>query len=177
MKPVFIITGEKSSGKTTFLLDLSKMLQQKGYEVGGFVARHDLITDSYILCNLQTNHEVLLMQQIAPFHQSRYHFELFPDGVEAGKNWINAILQKPLQLVVIDEIGRYELAGELWYEGFTNLINSSIPVLFTAKTKHLKIIVEKWKIEPVAIFHPPDFINTKKAFAQIDSLLLQSFFS
>ena len=172
MKPVFIITGGKSSGKTTFLLDLSKMLQQKGYEVGGFVARHDLITDSYTLRNLQTNQEVLLMQRTASFHQSPYYFELFPDGVEAGRNWINAILQKPSQLVVIDEVGRYELAGELWYEGFSNLINSSIPVLFTTPTKHLKVIVEKWNIEPAAIFHPPDFINTEKVFAQIDSLLL-----
>lgn len=171
MKPIFIIAGEKSSGKTALLLELSNMLQQKGYVVGGFVSRHDLITDSYFIRNLQTNHEVLLMQRMTAFHRRPGHFELFPDGVEAGRNWINTLFQRPSHLVVIDEIGRYELAGELWCEGFTNLINSSVPMLFTTKTKHLEAIVNKWNMKPSAIFYPANYFNPEKAFTQIKNLL------
>ncbi len=170
-KSIFIIAGEINKGKTTFMLQLLNEFASKGMTTGGFVSMHDEANDSYAIHNVQTGEEVLLMERVATFQQRPFHFKIHLLGVEAGGRWIGQLLQQPLDIAVIDEIGGYELAGELWYEGFTSLINSTIPLLFTTKTKHLKAIVEKWKIEPAAIFYPGDFLNPQKALKQIYNLL------
>ncbi len=170
-KPIFIIAGEKQSGKTTFLRQLLREIAKKGIITGGFVSMHQQDEDSYAIRNIQTGEEVSLMQRVASFQRRPYHFKIHPAGVEAGRRWIAQLLQQPVHMAVIDEIGGYELAGELWCEGFTGLINSPIPVLFTIKTKHVKAIVKKWNIEPVFIFYPDDFINPKKACKRIENIL------
>jgi nucleoside-triphosphatase THEP1 len=40
-KPLFIITGETGSGKTTFLLGLIEKLRENGLSVAGFAALSD----------------------------------------------------------------------------------------------------------------------------------------
>ena len=171
MKPIFMIIGEKGSGKTSCLLQLINMLQDSGLTVGGFISMHDIENDTYSIKNITTGQIVTLMQRVGTFEQQPFHFKLFPDGMELGNNWINILIDHPQCIAVIDEIGSYELSGALWCKGFTQLVNSNLPLIFTCKIKYQEKIMEKWKIEPTAIFNPNDFSNLPKAFEQIDQLL------
>lgn len=171
MKPIFIIAGEKESGKTSFLLQLINLLRDKGRVVEGFVSLHDVVNDIYSIKNIRTNQEVPLMQRMGSFRQRPHHFTLFSKGVEVGKSWIDTLVQTPPTIAVLDEIGSYELSGELWCDGFTKLVKSALPILFTCKQKHLKAVLEIWNIEPTLIFYPDDFIDAQKAFEQMDGLL------
>ena len=171
MKPIFIIAGERGSGKTTFLLEVLALLQADSYVVGGFVALHDLKVDSYVIKNLITDEESLLMQRTASFDHSPHHFKFIPEGVEAGKSWMKELLVHSPDIATVDEIGRFELAGELWGNGFTQLVESSFPLIFTTKTKQLHLIIEKWEIIPALIFYLDDFNNPQKAFELIRKFL------
>ncbi|SMO54449.1 Nucleoside-triphosphatase THEP1 [Saccharicrinis carchari] len=170
MKPIFIIAGEKGSGKTSFLLQLINLLETKRRIVAGFVSAHDLKSDIYSIKNIQTHQKVNLMERVDSFHQRPHHFKLFTNAVEVGNNWINTLLKTPPHIGIIDEIGSYELMEELWAKSFTQLIKSPLPIIFTCKKKHLKAILEKWNIEPKAVFYPHDFNDPLKAFKQIDGL-------
>lgn len=171
MKSIFIISGEKGSGKTTFLIDILNLLQINGFTVDGFVAFHDLQSDCYQIKNIKTNEESPLMQRVGTYDHRPNHFKFFPEGVELGNNCIKELLVQPPNIAIVDEIGGYELAGKLWNNSFTRLVESSIPLLFTTKSRLLKGVVEKWRFKPTIIFHSADFGNPQKAFEHIKSFL------
>lgn len=171
MKKIFIITGAKGSGKTNFLLDILALLKMNGFEVGGFVALHELQSDCYRIKDIKTNEESPLMQRIAVFDLRPNHFKFFPKGVEMGNNCINELLVHRPNIAIIDEIGGYELRGELWNYSFTQLVESSVPFIFTVKERLFEEVVSKWKIEPTIVFDPANFSDPNKAFERIKGFL------
>lgn len=171
MKPVFIISGDKGSGKSTFLTEILSLLQMNGFAVKGFVALHHVESDSYLIKNVTTSEEYPVMQRVADFEKRPDHFMFFPEGVERGLIWIEEILEQYPDIAVIDEIGGYELQGKLWSDGFARLVKSDIPLIFTLKTKHLHEVVKKWDLDPSIIFDTNDFVNPKKAFKKVQELL------
>lgn len=157
MNSVFIIAGEKKSGKTLFLKNLIPLLQLSGLSIGGFLALHNEKTDSYSIQNIQTTQEVLLMHRRFPPKPRPDHFQIMQKGINAGNDWIDGWLAKPPALITMDEIGYFELEGMVWSNLFTVLVNSSIHLIFTANINNLPAIIKKWNICPIKIFYPRDF--------------------
>ena len=171
MKSIFIIAGKKGSGKTTFLINVLTLLQNDGFVVGGFVVSHEHHSDSYQIKNIKTKEESYLMQRVGTFEQRPNHFKFFHEGVAVGNNCIKELLVQRPDIAVIDEIGGYELAGELWSSSFTELVESSVSLIFTTKEKLLDEVLKKWKINPTLIFHPADFGDPQNAFERMKSFL------
>lgn len=167
MKSIFIISGDKGSGKSTFLLNILFLLKTDGFLVEGFIAVHNIDSDSYLIKNVATNEESLIMQRVAGFEKRPDHFKIFTKGVEKGLIWIEEVLEQSPDIAVIDEIGGYELQGRLWSDGFTRLAESCVPLILTVKTKHLHEVVKKWNVNAAIIFYPDDFGNPKKAFEKV----------
>lgn len=111
------------------------------------------------------------MQRVATLDKQINQFKFFPVGVEMGNKCIKQLLGNPPNIAAVDEIGRYELAGDLWSEGFTALVESSIPLIFTTKEKQLERVIERWKIEPNIVFRSTDFGDSQKAFESIKRFL------
>lgn len=169
MKPIFIISGDKGSGKSTFLLDVLALMQLNEFVAGGFVSIHEIERDSYFIKNIKTNQHSLLMQRVATFNERPNHFIFFPDGVKMGNNCIQEVLDNPPDIAVIDEIGGYELLGKLWCSSFRLLVESSLPLIFTTKAKYLEEVKETWRLEPTIVFDLTDFVDPKDAFESITS--------
>lgn len=142
-----------------------------GFEVGGFVALHELQADSYLIKDIKTNEESLLMQRIAAFDLRPNHFKFFPKGVEMGNRCIKELLVHAPNIAIIDEIGGYELRGELWNNSFRRLVESSVPFIFTVKERLFEKVVLKWKIEPTIVFDAANFGDPNKAFERIKRFL------
>ena len=174
MKPIFIIAGEKKSGKTTFLINVISLLQLNGVVVGGFIALHEMESDCYQIKDITTNEQTPLMQRVSTFEKRPHHFELFPKGVEMGNNYIQKLLEHCPDIAIIDEIGGYELRGKLWSNGFTKLVESKVPLIFTVKERLLDKIIDKWSIAPSLVFRPGDFSNPNEAFECIMGFLLET---
>ena len=161
-KPTIIISGDKGSGKSTFLIDIVYLVQSEGFKVNGFVALHNIESDAYLIKNVATNEEALIMQRVAGYEKRPDHFKISPEGVEKGLTWIEEVLEQSPDIAVIDEIGGYELQGRLWSDGFTKLVESDISLIFTVKAKHLDEVVKKWNIDNAIIFDSVDFNDPKK---------------
>ncbi len=167
MHSICIISGGKGSGKTAFLMEILSLLQVDGFVAKGFVAIHNIESDAYLIKNATTNEEAFIMQRVAGFEKRPHHFKIFPEGVEKGLEWIEEALEQSPDIAVIDEIGGYELRGKFWSEGFTRLVESGIPLIFTAKTKHLDKVIKKWNISATIVFDPDDFGNPRKAYEKL----------
>lgn len=167
MKPIFIISGDKGSGKSTFFTDILSLLQSDGYAVNGFVALHNVENDSYLIKNVATNEESLIMQRVGSYEKRPDHFRIFREGEEKGITWIDEVLEQSPDIAVIDEIGGYELQGRLWSKSFSRLVESEIPLIFTVKIRHLDTVLKKWNIDSAIIFDSDDFGDPKKAFEKI----------
>ena len=142
-----------------------------GFVVGGFVALHDMESDCYQIKNIKTNEVSPLMQRAANFEKRPYHFNFSHKGVEMGNDCIKELLVHPPDITIIDEIGGYELRGKLWGNSFTQLVESSVPLIFTVKEKLLDKVVEKWEIETSHVFVSTDFNDPDKAFKLIKGFL------
>lgn len=167
LKTIIIISGDKGSGKSTFLLEVLSLLRNDGVVVKGFVALHEFENDSYLIKNVATNEEALILQRVGRYEKRPYHFKIFEKGVEKGSGWIEDILKHSPNIAVIDEIGGYELDGKLWSNGFTRLVESDIPLIFTVSTKHLEQVIKKWNIDTTIIFDSDDFGDLNKAFEKV----------
>lgn len=172
LKTIIIISGDKGSGKSTFLLEVLSLLRNDGVVVKGFVAIHEFETDSYLIKNEATNEEALILQRVGGYEKRPYHFHIFEEGVEKGLSWIEEILEQPPNIAVIDEIGGYELQGNIWCNCFTRLVESDIPLIFTVSTKHLEQVIKKWNIEASIILDSDDFDDPNKAFEKIKEWIL-----
>ena len=142
-----------------------------GFVAGGLVALHDIDSDLYQVKDVKTNEVFPLMQRVASFEKRPHHFKFFPEGIEMGNNCIKKLLMYPPDIAIVDEIGGYELRGELWSSSFTQLIDSSIPLMFSVKDRLLGKVLSKWNIEPTHVFSSADFNNPKEAFVRIKSYL------
>lgn len=171
MKSIFIVSGEKESGKTTFLINILSLLQLNGFLAGGFVALHNIESDCYEIKDVKTNETTPLMQRVASFEERPHHFKFFPKGVEMGNDCMKRLLIHPPDIAMIDEIGGYELRGKLWSSSFTQLVESSIPLVFSVKDRLLHKVVSKWDIEPTYVFSSANFSEPDKAFERIKRCL------
>lgn len=167
MKAIFIISGEKKTGKTFLLKKLISVLADTGFKQKGFYSQHDEISDKYYIKNIQTDERVLLMTRTGPPEEKPGHFRIYETGIRAGTDWMSSVKNNNTDVLVLDEIGYYELNGMVWHELFTNAVKSSNPLIFTTKTRYLSEIISKWRIPPAAVFYPPEFLFSEKIAKQI----------
>lgn len=167
MKAIFIISGEKKAGKTLFLEKLTIALSITGYKLKGFCSQHDEVTDSYHIRNIQTHERILLMTRTGEPDEKPGHFQINESGIQAGIRWLEPDENDDTSILVLDEIGYYELNRMVWHELFSNAVKSSNSLIFTTKTRYLSEIIRKWRIHPAAVYYPPEFLYPEKVFKQI----------
>lgn len=148
---VFIISGNSGDGKTSLLIKLIENLKSKKLNISGFYAEGkwdnnvrsgfdllDIKTNKrWELCTINLNDEWI--------KEGRFYFN--PIAIDRGKLIIKkSILQKPY-LIIIDEIGPFELQGKIWASSFEKLLKStSATIIITAKQKLISQIVSKFNI-------------------------------
>lgn len=167
MKPIFIIAGEKGTGKTFFLQKLAVCLSGYGYQLKGFCSIHDRKNDRYFVLNIQTGEKELLMTRTTSLIKKTGQFHINEAAIHTGTGWMNPEAENNSTILVLDEIGPYELKGMIWSDLFTKAVESQNPFIFTTKSKLLSPIMDKWKIHPAEVFYPPGFSSPEKTAAQI----------
>jgi len=148
---VIIISGRSGEGKTTLLKQVIDILLERGLVISGFYADGKWEKDSRInhcLTEIGGKEKKELCTTIETkgwIKENRFYFN--PEAIELGNQILkNAIKSKP-DLIIIDEIGPFELQGKIWASEFTNILkNYNIPLLITAKQKLVESIVSKFNI-------------------------------
>ena len=92
------------------------------------------------------------------------NFYFNPDAIKMG----NEILQhdqKTADIIIIDEIGIFELQERVWFNSFQQLLEScSKPLIITVREKIVDEVIKKFGLQHVQVFgvndHVPNIIDT-----------------
>ncbi|MEE9460956.1 MAG: nucleoside-triphosphatase [Bacteroidales bacterium] len=155
-KSVFVITGETGSGKTTFLLKLIEELRGKALSIAGFAALsvpEDGPSGSFNILDLVSGKVLSLAS--GRFTEGWEQFGKFyfnPEGILMGKN----ILEDPLiinnDLIVVDEIGPFELDGNIWAESLARLLTRQCcSILLVVREQLVAQVIQQWGLKDAMI--------------------------
>ena len=162
---VIIISGRSGEGKTSLLLQVIKTLQLKGYSICGFYAEgkwEQNTRSGHCLVEIGGKKRIeLCTTNKTEGWQKEDRFYFNPDAIKTGNNIIEQASKTKAQLIVIDEIGPFELQGKIWAQQFsTLLIESKVPIVITTKRKLINAVVEKFGINDFVEFPSDTPANT-----------------
>lgn len=148
---VFIITGSSGEGKTTLLKQIIDSLTYQGLNLSGLYAEGKWEKDSRVshcLVEIGGINRIELCTTIEKegwIKENRFYFN--PEAISLGNKIIRTATKENSDLIIIDEIGPFEINGKIWATEFEKLLNSTHKtILITAKQKLVKPLVSKFVI-------------------------------
>lgn len=170
---VFIITGEQGEGKSSFAKDLAEKLQKANFKVGGFTATGRLsgsLRSGFDLTPVGAGEPVPLAERAVSAanpadafspqpgllpNGAKGNFLFNEQGLKTGEQIIKEAAGKnETEIFILDEIGIFELNGEVWARPLELLLKTYRGVLVvTVRGKLLERVIEKWQINPSGIFN------------------------
>ena len=155
--PVFIITGGQGQCKTTFLHLVLGLTVGLHVRVRGVIApghMRDGRRSGFTLVDLATGrHEELCSIDPDPRCELHGRFYFRPEGLAFGRRALAPPDPHETDLVVIDEVGRFELQGAVWAEQHDQLLrHPHPPMVWTVRRRLLDTVVERWNLtNPVVV--------------------------
>jgi nucleoside-triphosphatase THEP1 len=154
---IFIITGKIGSGKTTFLKKLIPRLQEHNLSVSGFLALKTSIEKSrrgYKLSFIGTDESLPLLseKQVQGWNKTG-NFYFNPEALHRGNEMMNNSQFSNKDLVVVDEVGIFELEGKIWADALSRLTEQGdVSMILVVRDTLVEKVIRKWDIkDPVII--------------------------
>ena len=163
---VFIVTGRRGEGKTSFVSGLTAGFAEMNLMPDGILALTSPgkeIPGRYTLKHIQSGRMIPLCsrKQVRGW-QKTGPFYFNPQALEAGNRILTHPGIKNNDLIILDEIGKFELEGRIWAESLTwLLLNVSCPLIITVREALVEQVIGHWNLSAVEIVHiskttPPD---------------------
>jgi nucleoside-triphosphatase THEP1 len=155
---IFIVSGEKGSGKTTILQDLLPKLKVKDITIGG-ILQIGLWKDDrrygYDILNIESGIIVPLCRTDAPDAGIMAGpFKFFPEAIQFGRNALSISTIGTCDVAIIDEIGPLELGGGGWASSLNEILqNFSGTIIIVIHNSRIEEIINKFQITPIAIWN------------------------
>ena len=173
-KKIIVLTGEKTSGKTSFLQGVIRSLHDRGETIGGLVQLGLWKKEErygFDLLDIQTGQTVPLCRTDAPDAGIvAGPFKFYPEAVRSGNRILSGAISSRCSILVIDEIGKLEISGSGWA--------SSLSTILQLYTGMLLIIIRTPFVEEVCeqfSFSPTHIANAgSETIDTVASLLLSS---
>lgn len=152
---VYIITGRQGSGKTSFLNQLITELQNNNIKVGGFIAEGTWKDDKRFGFNIIRIRDRFNMPLCSKEFNDAYlqfgHFNFNPAAISFGNEILNQDKEHS-DIIVVDEIGIFELEEKVWYDSFKQLLNNySNSIIISVREKIIEKVIEKFELNNVHI--------------------------
>jgi nucleoside-triphosphatase THEP1 len=150
---IFIITGSRGSGKTTFLENLTLELKNQSVLTAGFKAKgfwQNNTRSHFEIVDLITEEKRLFctVEQVSGWEKIG-HYYLNPLAVDFGEEILEPNQSNQFSLFAIDEIGTFELQGKGWFNAIQKRIKSSpnIPMIWVVRSNLLQEVLEYFNIQ------------------------------
>ena len=147
-----IITGERGAGKTTLAAAVVERLRAADMRVGGILApgvyRDGRRYSFEVLAVATGERRPLSARDPEPGWIEEQCFWVDPAGYALGNA---ALAAGDADVVVVDEVGPWELAGSGWAARLDALAAGDVPLLLVVRGKCLFDVVTRWGLEPAAI--------------------------
>ena len=175
---VIIITGNKGEGKTTKLQRIVKLIKKEKISMTGFLAYADLKDgdrNGYTLVDIVSSKSIILCSnEPCSTYEKIGRFYFNPLAIKFGQKLLNT---NPVEktLIVIDEVGPFELQNKIWYDSLVYQLG--IPknvILLIVRTKLVDEIIRKFEITNTNIYKLSvddiDIVNEIKTHFQIQKI-------
>lgn len=155
--PVFIITGEQGEGKTTLLLKIIAYLKDQGVRMQGIAAPgffQDGIRSGFDILDIESGESAELCSVIPAENCEQFgRFFFRKSGLAFGKNILaQPFLPGQVDLLVIDEVGRFEINGNVWCQSIDLIMNRQHPpMIWTVRKPFLDAVTAKWPVKRLII--------------------------
>lgn len=152
---VAIVTGPVQSGKSTVVSRLLRELPKYGLQAGGILAEGLWKNDQragFDLRDLRTGKLTPLARRNAEFHTDGPRpgltpYTFFQEGDQAGRAALSPASCADCDVVVVDEIGKLELADKGWAECLPPLLELSRPVhVWIVRDFLVDRVIERWNL-------------------------------
>lgn len=172
LPPIYIFTGQPGEGKTSFLLTVLGILEEKGLKIRGIAAPghvRDGIRSGFSIIDLSTGAFCELASIVPSPESSRYgHFYFRPEGLLFGQRALSFPVPEITDLFVVDEVGLFELRGKIWAQYLDRIFEFRYPpMIWTVRHSLLDQVIARWRMErPVVVD-----INLADPLAVVHNLL------
>jgi iron complex transport system ATP-binding protein len=142
-----LLLGDLHQGKTAMCRRLVEHARDKDLTVGGILApavfkHQDRV--GYDIHNLATRRSTRLavVEEDGVEQTGRYHF--LADGLALGRFALERAAQESPQLIIVDEVGPLELAGQGWARHLSPLLQQPSFNLWTVRRSIADDVVKQW---------------------------------
>lgn len=154
--PVFIITGEQGQCKTTFLYQVLGLITGLELRLRGVIAPGHVRNgrrSGFTLVDLASGRQELLCStDPSPGCEVHGRFCFRPEGLALGRKALSLQGTGETDLLVIDEVGRFELQGAVWAGQLDRLCTlPHPPMVWTVRRRLLDTVIERWSLEDPVI--------------------------
>lgn len=150
--PVYIVTGGQGEGKTTFVQKVIAGLLECGVKCRGIVTPgyyRDDVRTGFSVTDLATGiFRPLCSDTPLPGCEQHGRFYFLPEGLGLGYSALAVpFVPGSADVLVIDEVGRFELKGEVW-AGCIDRITSAPypPMIWTVRTDKVDEVLRRWPV-------------------------------
>jgi len=147
-RPVVLLTGRQGSGKTTAAAAVVERARREGLHVAGVLAPgtvRDGRRWSFDVVDLRTGRRAPLGTRDHPAGWIDLGgFRVSPEGLELGRRALSEPAVRGADLVVVDEVGPWELGGEGWGPALDRLVAGTLPLLLVARESLADAVVDRW---------------------------------
>lgn len=169
-----IVTGDVQSGKTTLVENLVRCLRKQNRIVAGIIARglwQDGRRQGFDLVDLRTNGITpLARRNPRPATDAVTGFSFFDAGLRAGAQALAVQRCATADWIVIDEIGKLELAGDGWAPLLPPLLDLAEPgQIWIVRQSLVDRVCQTWGLSPSLIVSAADpaALTSLQAFCAI----------
>ncbi len=150
-----IIHGQSGERKTSRACQLVTALRTHGYVVGGIVAhglRTEGVRSGFDLEELLTGRRVPLARAGEESAVRIGRFGFFGEGIAFGRAALAAAYLPQADLIVIDEVGPWELEGDGWSQELDRLSTLPVPMVMTVRSSLVDEVTRRWGKREAAAF-------------------------
>jgi len=143
-----IVTGEQGTGKTTLATAIVEHLRASGLRVGGILAPGTLRDGkrfSFDAVDIASGaSRTLACRERREGWTDEGSFWVAPDGLTLGRAALSA---KGVDVMVVDEVGPWELRGSGWSAELDALAQGDVPLLLTVRRECVAAAVSRWRLD------------------------------
>jgi len=159
-KQIFILSGAQGEGKTTRCLEIVNQLKSQNESIGGIVALgfwENNNRSGFELMDVQSTRKIPLAYREAKEGWVKIKSIYFnPEAIEKGETILRAAVQEN-DWIVIDEIGKLDLSGNLWGPIFSELIKIPNKIwILCVRDIFVEEVIQHWQLEKAKVLQLKD---------------------
>jgi nucleoside-triphosphatase THEP1 len=151
--PTVIVTGGRGTGKTTLAAATVERLRASGLKVGGILAPgtfRDGKRFSFDVVDIASGaSRILACRERREGWTDEGSFWVAPDGLTLGRAALSA---EGADVMVVDEVGPWELRGSGWSAELDALAQGDVPLLLTVRRECVAAVVSRWRLDAAEVF-------------------------